>query len=88
MPIVLVVLLVLLIGGGVGGYLLLKSKTPPAQLTGPGKTNDPGEVPIKADLIDIPAGAFQMGTQRCACLPESPAHNDDADTAFRWTRMR
>jgi len=72
LPIVLVVLLVLLIGGGVGGYLLLKSKNT-GTTTGPGKTNDPGEVAIKADLIDIPAGKFQMG--RNDSLPtEGPAH--------------
>ncbi len=72
LPIVLVVLLVLLIGGGVGGYLLLKSKN--NGTTGPGRTNDPGEVPIKADLIDIPSGTFQMGKN--GGLPqESPAHS-------------
>ena len=73
LPIVLVVLLVLLIGGGVGGYLLLKSKNT-GTTTGPGTTNDPGEVPIKADLIDIPGGKFQMG--RNDSLPtEGPAHD-------------
>lgn len=72
LPIVLVVLLVLLIGGGVGGYLLLKSKDT-GTTTSPGKTNDPGEVAIKADLIDIPGGKFQMG--RNDSLPtEGPAH--------------
>jgi len=71
LPIVIVVALVLLVGGGIGGYLLLKSKaTGPA---GPNRPNDPGEVPIKADLIEIPGGKFQMG--RNDSLPtESPAH--------------
>jgi serine/threonine-protein kinase len=73
LPIVLVVLLVLLIGGGVGGYLLLKSKNTTGPTAGPGKTNDPGEVPIKADLINIPAGAFQMG-KNDGLPQESPAH--------------
>lgn len=72
LPIVLVVLLVLLIGGGVGGYLLLKSRNT-ASPSGPTKPPDPGEVPIKADLIDIPGGKFQMG--RNDSLPtEGPAH--------------
>ena len=72
LPIVLVVLLVLLIGGGVGGYLLLKSKNT-GTTTGPGTTNDPGEVAIKVDLIDIPAGKFQMG-RNDSLATEGPAH--------------
>ena len=72
LPIVLVVLLVLLIGGGVGGYLLLKSKNT-GTITGPGTTNDPGEVLIKADLIDIPGGKFQMG-RNDSLATEGPAH--------------
>jgi formylglycine-generating enzyme required for sulfatase activity len=72
LPIVLVVLLVLLIGGGVGGYLLLKSKNT-GTTTGPGTTNDPGEIAIKADLIDIPGGKFQMGRNDTVAT-EAPAH--------------
>ena len=73
LPIVLVVLLVLLIGGGVGAYLLLRSRNIVTPTTVPGKTNDPGELAIKADLIAIPAGKFQMG--RNDSLPtEGPAH--------------
>ena len=72
LPIVLGVLLVLLAGGGVGGYFLLKSRTN-KPLVGPVKPTDPADIPIKPDLIDIPAGKFQMG--RNDSLPtEAPAH--------------
>jgi eukaryotic-like serine/threonine-protein kinase len=71
LPIVLGVVLVLLIGGGVGGYLIMKSKsvTPPV--------TKPPEIPedplIKAELVDVPGGSFQMG--RNGSLPqEAPAH--------------
>lgn len=74
-PIVLVVLLVVLIGGGIGGYLLMRSKT---KTSGPTKPTDPGEVPIKANLVDVPAGKFQMG--RNDSLPtEGPAHDVSVD---------
>jgi len=72
LPIVLGLLLVLLAGGGVGGYFLLKSRTN-KPLVGPVKPTDPADIPIKPDLIDIPAGKFQMG--RNDSLPtEAPAH--------------
>jgi len=70
LPIILGVVLLVLVGGGIGGYFLWRSKTAPA---GPTRPNDPGEVPIKADLIEIPGGKFQMG--RNDSLPtEGPAH--------------
>jgi serine/threonine-protein kinase len=72
LPLVIVLFLVLLVGGGVGGYLLLRTKTSPS---GPGGPNDPGrtEPAIKPDQVEIPAGTFQMG--RNDSLPtEAPAH--------------
>ncbi|HEU5238533.1 MAG TPA: bifunctional serine/threonine-protein kinase/formylglycine-generating enzyme family protein, partial [Pyrinomonadaceae bacterium] len=72
LPIVLGMLLVLLAGGGVGGYFLLKSRTN-KPLVGPVKPTDPADIPIKPDLIEMPAGKFQMG--RNDSLPtEAPAH--------------
>ena len=56
------VLIVLIAGGGVGGYLYIKSRrttTPPEPPIV--KPTDPLDVPVKADLIDIPGGAFKMG---------------------------
>ncbi len=72
LPIVLVIVLVLLVGGGVGGYFILKGMRPtPA---GPGKPpTDPGEVAVKANLVSITGGKFQMG--RSDGPPsEVPAH--------------
>jgi serine/threonine-protein kinase len=61
LPIAIAAVLILLIGGGgVGGYMFWKSRrttTPPP----PEKPVDPLDVPVKADLIDIPGGAFKMG---------------------------
>jgi serine/threonine protein kinase/formylglycine-generating enzyme required for sulfatase activity len=72
LPVAIVVVLVLLIGGGIGGYLLLKSKSPTSN--GPNKPTDPTEAPIKWDLVEIPGGTFQMGKN--GGLPqEGPAHN-------------
>ena len=59
-----VVLLVVLVGGGLGAYLLLRPKTTPPVGPGgsptPATTPGPGET-IKADLVEIPGGTFQMG---------------------------
>src|SRR6266478_345445 len=54
LPLILVVLAVLVIGGGVGGYLLIRSRTTPV------KPNEP-EVVNKPDMVEIPGGTFQMG---------------------------
>ena len=72
LPIVLVIVLVVLVGGGIGGYFVLKGMRPtPAGPTKP--PVDSGDVPIKADLIEINGGTFQMG--RNDSLPtEGPAH--------------
>ncbi|MGZ8848102.1 MAG: SUMF1/EgtB/PvdO family nonheme iron enzyme, partial [Pyrinomonadaceae bacterium] len=72
LPIVIAVVLVLLIGGGIGGYLLIKSKSTTSN--GPTRPADPADVSIKADLVEIPSGTFQMGKN--GGLPqEGPPHN-------------
>jgi formylglycine-generating enzyme required for sulfatase activity len=71
LPLVIGLCVVLLIGAGVGGFLIFRSKTstPP----GPSNPGPPTEAPVKATLIDIPTGTFQMG--RNDALPaEAPAH--------------
>jgi eukaryotic-like serine/threonine-protein kinase len=74
LPLILGLSLVLLAGAGVGGYFILRSKVIPA---GPVKPITPPptgpDVVSKPDLIEIPAGAFQMG--RNDSVPtEGPAH--------------
>jgi serine/threonine protein kinase len=71
LPIVLIILAVLVIGGGVAGYLILRPKT--VIPSGPAKPTNPDDVPIKAELIEIPAGKFQMG-RNDGPSPEAPAH--------------
>ncbi len=71
LPIVLGVLLIVLIGGGVGGYVWLKSRR---TTTGPIRPENPNDAPIKAELVDIPAGKFQMG-RNDAVATEGPAHD-------------
>jgi formylglycine-generating enzyme required for sulfatase activity/serine/threonine protein kinase len=72
LPLIIGLVLVLLIGGGVGGFFLLRTKTP--QPSGPGNSNTPeGPEAIKPELIDIAGGIFQMG--RSDSLPtEAPPH--------------
>jgi formylglycine-generating enzyme required for sulfatase activity/serine/threonine protein kinase len=71
LPLILVVLAVLVIGGGVGGYLLIRSRTS----AGPVQPNNPNgpDAPIKPDLVEIPGGTFQMG-RNDGPVQESPAH--------------
>jgi formylglycine-generating enzyme required for sulfatase activity/serine/threonine protein kinase len=72
LPVVLVIALVVLVGGGIGGYFVLKGLKPsPAGPTKP--PVDPVDVPIKADLIEINGGTFQMG-RNDSLQTESPAH--------------
>jgi eukaryotic-like serine/threonine-protein kinase len=68
-----IVLVVLLLGGGGGGYLFWRSRA--TQTAGPGKVNPPtGTEPVvKADLIEIPGGTFQMGRDD-GPPGERPAH--------------
>ncbi|MEK6336027.1 MAG: SUMF1/EgtB/PvdO family nonheme iron enzyme [Acidobacteriota bacterium] len=72
LPLIIVLGVVLLVGAGVGGYLLLKTKTT-TQPGGPGNPPDGTEVPIKPDLVNIPAGKFQMG-RNDSLQTEGPAH--------------
>ena len=75
LPLIIVLAVVLLVGAGVGGYLLLKSRTTTGP-TGPGTTNGPDnpDVIIKPEFVEIPGGTFQMG--RNGALPqEAPAHS-------------
>lgn len=78
------VVLVVLIGGVIGAYLLLRSKaTPPG---GPGGSPTPTTTPgtgetIKADLVEIPGGTFQMG-RNDGSLQEAPAHQVSVKSFF------
>jgi len=60
-----VVLMVVLVGGGTGAYLLMRSRTTPGtNINGNKPTPAPtseANGPIKADLVEIPGGASQMG---------------------------
>jgi formylglycine-generating enzyme required for sulfatase activity len=69
------VLVIVLVGGAIGAYLLTRTKTTSA---GPGGSPTPTTSPglgdvIKADLVEIPGGSFQMG-RNDGPLGESPAH--------------
>jgi serine/threonine-protein kinase len=71
-----VVLLVVLVGGGIAGYLLLRSRS--TTTGGPGASPTPVASPgtndvVKADLVEIPGGTFQMG-RNDGPLQETPAH--------------
>ena len=73
LPIAIAAVLILFVaGGGVGGYMFWKSRrttTPPP----PEKPTDPLDVPLKANLIDIPGGPFKMGRDD-AEKTEGPSH--------------
>jgi formylglycine-generating enzyme required for sulfatase activity len=63
---------VLLAGGGVGGYFIYKSRS--TVIAGPVKpTTDPADPPIKANLVAITGGKFQMGRSD-GPVSEVPAH--------------
>ena len=66
--------LVLLLVGGIAGFLWLRSRSttnvpPPTQVTNP-----PAQDGIKADLVEIPGGTFQMG-RNTGPPQERPAHS-------------
>jgi formylglycine-generating enzyme required for sulfatase activity len=75
LPIILAVVIVLLLAGGAATFLILRSRaiTQPA---GPGKPGGPpiNETAYKPELIEIPAGTFQMG-QNGSLATEGPAHS-------------
>src|ERR1700682_3799105 len=68
-----IVLLVLLAGGSVGAYFMFFRSKPPLEIgkQGPGRKAEPP--PIKAELIPIPGGTFQMGRVG-ATVAEVPVH--------------
>ena len=67
---------VVLVGGGVGIYFMTRTSTgpstPPPIGTSPG-SKDPQPAKIKAELIAIPSGTFQMGRDNGPAI-EAPAH--------------
>jgi len=72
-----VVLLVVLVGGGLGAYWLWRARTTPS--VGPGPSPTPATTPapgetIKADLVEIPGGTFQMGRNN-GPFQERPEHS-------------
>jgi eukaryotic-like serine/threonine-protein kinase len=71
LPMILGLVIVLLLGAGGGGYFLMQSRV----TTGPSNPgpNQPIETSIKADLVEIPGGAFQMG-RNDGPPTEAPAH--------------
>jgi formylglycine-generating enzyme required for sulfatase activity len=78
-----VVLIILLIGGGLGAYFLLLSKPSTgvnANNPTPAPTSGP-DTPIKADLVEIPGGTFQMGRNN-GPLQETPAHQISVQSFF------
>lgn len=72
LPYIAIGLLVLLLGGGAGGYFIYRARRP-APVVVPVKPADPLDVPTKADLVDVPGGAFKMGRDD-GLQTEAPAH--------------
>ncbi|HUS11734.1 MAG TPA: SUMF1/EgtB/PvdO family nonheme iron enzyme [Pyrinomonadaceae bacterium] len=80
-----IVLVVVIVGGAIGGYLLLRSKrTPPV---GPSPTPTVASSPaqeteaIKADLVEIAGGTFQMG-RNDGPFQERPEHSVTVQNFF------
>src|SRR2546421_643586 len=71
LPLVLGLCVLLLIAGGVGGFFIFR----PRAAIKPSGSSSPGEpeAPIKAQLIEIPGGTFQMG-RNDGPITEKPAH--------------
>ena len=79
-----VVLFLLLVGGSTAAYFIFKSK--PTPVVGPGSNNNlgPGNPPvetIKADLVEINGGTFQMG-RNTGPEQERPQHPVTVATFF------
>ncbi len=78
------VALVLLLSGGVGIYLISRPTPSPTPSPTPRPTaNTPvADTPaVKADLVEIPGGTFQMG-RNAGPPPETPAHPVNVQTFF------
>src|SRR5213080_232044 len=62
LPLVLGLCVLLLIGGGVGGFFIFRPHPPaPPKQSGSSNAGEREAPPIKAQLLDIPGGTFQMG---------------------------
>ena len=67
----------LLIVAGGGSYAVYKWRAvTPVAPNKPAKASDPLGVPVKANLVEIPGGTFQMG-RNDALQTENPAHQVD-----------
>src|SRR5436309_735471 len=71
LPLVLGLCVLLLIAGGVGGFFIFRPRAA-IKPSGPSSPGEP-EAPIKAQLIEIPGGTFQMG-RNDGPITEKPAH--------------
>ena len=72
------VVALLLVGGAIGGYVLLKpNPTPPINNNQVVVTTDPPT--MKADLVEIPGGTFQMG-RNDGTPQERPQHSEAVPT--------
>src|SRR2546425_5374105 len=72
-PLVLGLCVLLLIGGGVGGFFIFRPHPAVLKPLGPSNPGEREAPPIKAQLIDIPGGTFQMG-RNDGPPTEVPAH--------------
>src|SRR5438874_1458208 len=70
-PLVLGLCVLLLISGGVGGFFIFRPRAA-IKPSGPSSPGEP-EAPIKAQLIEISGGTFQMG-RNDGPITEKPAH--------------
>src|SRR2546425_3876786 len=74
LPLVLGLCVLLLIGGGVGGFFIFRPHPPaPPKQSGSSNAGEREAPPIKAQLLDIPGGTFQMG-RNDGPPTEVPAH--------------
>jgi len=73
LPLVLGLCVLLLIGGGVGGFFIFRQRAAVKPL-GPSNPGDKEPPPVKAQLIDIPGGTYQMG-RNDGPPTEVPAHS-------------
>ena len=74
LPLVLGLCVLLLIGGGVGGFFIFRPHPPaPPKQSGSSNAGEREAPPIKAQLLDISGGTFQMG-RNDGPPTEVPAH--------------
>jgi formylglycine-generating enzyme required for sulfatase activity len=77
-------LVVLLVGGGTAAFFMLKPTSSGGNNgTNPTPTPTVEALPIRAAMVEIPGGTFQMGRNNGAPdLSEAPAHSVDVKTFF------